>query len=86
MCRLEQLCPKDGSKVQLFMNTEVNVFKFNSSLVAEPLFRCHLELEVRNSNYGFSIFIGRRTHSTHVKPVTIALIHGRRNFNDNTNP
>lgn len=55
--RLEELCPKDGSKVQLFMNTEVNVFKFNSSLVAEPLFRCHLELEVRNSNYGFSVFI-----------------------------
>ncbi len=26
------------------------------------------------------------THSTHAQPVTIALIHGRRNFKDNTNP
>ena len=30
--RLEELCPKDGAKVQLFINTEVSVFKFSETL------------------------------------------------------
>ena len=55
---LEDICPEDGTKRQLFIDTDVSIFKFNSSFVPDTVFKCHVELEVKNSNYGFSVFIG----------------------------
>ena len=48
-----------GEKQSLFLNTDLSVFTFNSTDVVKSTFLCHLELEVKNSNYGFSVFIGK---------------------------
>ena len=56
----EDICRTDGTKRQLFIGTDVSIFTFNSSTLLEPIFKCHVELEVQNSNYGFSVFIGTR--------------------------
>ena len=54
--RLDDICGKTGSKVRLSIGSEVHIFSFNSSSGQESL-RCHLELSVPSSLYGFAVFI-----------------------------
>ena len=59
------MCNSNGSKTLINVKQEVvSVFSFNSSLLApgpgpgpSQEFRCHLELYLPSSSYGFSVFI-----------------------------
>ncbi|XP_023332858.1 uncharacterized protein LOC111704755 [Eurytemora carolleeae] len=64
----EDICRTDGTKRQLFIGTDVSIFTFNSSTLLEPIFKCHVELEVQNSNYGFSVFIGQEKQAKFFYP------------------
>jgi len=56
--RLDKVCSSNGSKTRLNMKQEVvSVFTFNSSFVQGNSFKCHLELYLPSSSYGFSVFI-----------------------------
>jgi len=62
--RLDRMCNSNGSKTRINVKQEVvSVFSFNSSLLTPgpgpggAEFRCHLELYLPSSSYGFSVFI-----------------------------
>jgi len=56
--RLDRVCSGNGSKTRLNVKHEVvSVFTFNSSLSTGNFFKCHLELYLPSSSYGFSVFI-----------------------------
>ena len=60
--RLDKICNANGSKTRINVKQEVvSVFTFNSSLVSGSPgvqeFKCHLELYLPSSSYGFSVFI-----------------------------
>eukprot|EP00092_Neocalanus_flemingeri_P006749 GFUD01007291.1.p1 GENE.GFUD01007291.1~~GFUD01007291.1.p1 ORF type:complete len:346 (+),score=62.36 GFUD01007291.1:348-1385(+) len=56
--RLDRVCSANGSKTRLNVKHEVvSVFTFNSSFVSGNSFKCHLELYLPSSSYGFSVFI-----------------------------
>ena len=58
-CRLDKVCSANGSKTRLNVKHEVvSLFTFNSSLAASSAgFKCHLELYLPSTSYGFSVFI-----------------------------
>ena len=53
------LCTSKQRKAKSKINSEVNVFTFNSSQILESgkVFLCHLELLLPSQDYGFSVFI-----------------------------
>merc|ERR1719433_2225090 len=57
--RLDKICTANRSKTRLNVKQEVvSVFSFNSSLLTpRQSFKCHLELYLPSSSYGFSVFI-----------------------------
>ena len=59
--RLDKACNANGSKTRINVKQEVvSVFTFNSSLLSGSggrEFKCHLELYLPSSSYGFSVFI-----------------------------
>jgi len=57
--RLDKVCSANGSKTRLNVKHEVvSLFTFNSSLAASSAgFKCHLELYLPSTSYGFSVFI-----------------------------
>jgi hypothetical protein len=59
MCfRLDKVCAGNGSKTRLNKKHEVvTVFTFNSSFTSGNSLKCHLELYIPSSSYGFSVFI-----------------------------
>jgi len=62
--RLDRVCSANGSKTRLNVKHEVvSVFTFNSSFVLADSFKCHLELYLPSSSYGFSVFIEEMTLS-----------------------
>ena len=54
---LENICGSTGSKIKLAIGTEVHIFSFNSSTSERNSLKCHLELSVPSSLYGFVVFI-----------------------------
>ena len=65
MCfRLDKVCAGNGSKTSLNMKHEVvTVLTFISSFALGNSFKCHLELYLPSSSYGFSVFIEEMTLS-----------------------
>lgn len=59
--RLDKICPPNGGKHHVSLDTGVSVFTFTSLLMDTDVFKCHLELGVTSSSYGFSIFIEETT-------------------------
>ena len=54
---MESTCGSTGSKVRLAIGTEVHIFNFNSSTSERNNLKCHLELSVPSSLFGFVVFI-----------------------------
>ena len=57
--RLDKICNVHEKKTRINVKQEVvSVFTFNSSLLEDDnKFKCHLELYLPSSSYGFSVFI-----------------------------
>ena len=54
---LENICESFCSKVRSAIETEVPIFNFNLSTSERETLKCHLELSVPSSLYGFVVFI-----------------------------
>ena len=55
--RLDKLCHETGRKVRMTLGDAVHVLSYNSSLSSRRELKCHLELAVTNSLWGFSVYI-----------------------------
>jgi len=57
LTRLDTHCDLGGKKVRIALGTRVHVFSFNSSDSNLQSLKCHLELSVPSSLFGFSVFL-----------------------------
>lgn len=55
--RLDQLCEESGRKVRVALGDSVHVYTYNSTISRSSHIKCHLELAVTNSLWGFSVYI-----------------------------
>ena len=55
--RLDKLCAQSGRKVRLALGDAVHVYTYNSTISQAKHIKCHLELAVTNSLWGFSVYI-----------------------------
>lgn len=55
--RLDEVCHDTGRKVRMALGDSVHVFTYNSSFSQQKSVKCHLELAVINSLWGFSVYI-----------------------------
>ena len=55
--RLDKLCQESGRKVRMTLGDAVHVLSYNSTISTTRALKCHLELAVTNSLWGFSVYI-----------------------------
>ena len=55
--RLDKLCQDSGRKVRMTLGDAVHVLSYNSTISNTRALKCHLELAVTNSLWGFSVYI-----------------------------
>ena len=55
--RLDRICDLRGKKIRLALGTKPHVFSYNSSESNLHSLKCHLELSVPSSLFGFSVFL-----------------------------